>query len=152
MCVCKHKYFAKIILMALQILMEVFDLRNNLIKIVYPFNGITSTEDDWKKSSASHYEKTIPTVYSKLEGCLELWATPFFAGDSPAAGDFHALEMIDQHEAMAKSLGIESPLTKYPKLTAYYNSFKADPKMKEYYASPQAKLSINNAAAGAWFA
>jgi glutathione S-transferase len=134
-----------------QVTMEVFDLRNALIKIVYPFNGITNDEDTWKKAVADHFEKTVPTAFGKLEACLEMWGTPFFAGEGPAGGDFHAFEMIDQHAMMASKLGFADPLATCPRLAAFYAAFKAEPKLAAYFASPAYALECNNGGAGAWF-
>jgi hypothetical protein len=44
----------------------------------------------------------VNTHYGKLEACLAKWGTPFFAGAKPAGGDFHAFEMMDQHEGMVR--------------------------------------------------
>ena len=93
----------------------------------------------------------VTTAYAKLEACLELWETPFFAGESPAGGDFHTFEMIDQHELMAVKEGIASPLASCPKLTEFYNKLKEDPKLAKYFASDASKLDCNNKLGGAWY-
>lgn len=134
-----------------QVTMEVFDLRNALIKIVYPFNGITADEAAWTTAVASHFDKTVATSFGKLEACLEAWGTPYFAGDAPSGGDFHAFEMIDQHVMMATKYGFADPLAACPKMAAYYAAFKADPKLAGYFASPAYALDCNNTGAGAWF-
>lgn len=47
-------------------------------------------------------KQTVKTHYGKLEACLEKWGTPFFSGTKPAGSDFHAFEMMDQHEGMVR--------------------------------------------------
>lgn len=60
------------------------------------------TDSSIRSAGGCGCEQTVNTHYGKLEACLEKWGTPFFAGAKPAGGDFHAFEMMDQHEGMVR--------------------------------------------------
>jgi hypothetical protein len=64
--------------------------------------------------------------------------------DAPTAPDFHAWEMIDQHEAVVKDLGKDSLLADFPLLSKFHAAFKALPELAGYFASPAAKFPLNN--------
>eukprot|EP00971_Amphidinium_carterae_P314489 6251085-Amphidinium_carterae.1 len=70
--------------------------------------------------------------------------TKFLSADTPLSGDFHAWEMLDQHELVASKLSYASPLAKFPKLTAYYKAFKELPTLQKYFASDAYQLPMNN--------
>jgi len=125
-----------------QTLAQAFDLRNELVRIVYPFSGCTAEKfptmlaKHLRAISSSHYDK-----FSKFLG-----DKPFFAGDSPTAGDFHVWEMLDQHELMAAQATppFESPLSNHPTLRAFYERFRSLPRLAPYFASEAAQLPCNN--------
>jgi len=68
-------------------------------------------------------------------------------GSKPCTGDFHVFEMLDQHEMMAKDLGMGSPMEKFPGLKAYYEKFKSLPQLQAYFGSEAYKLPVNGAMA-----
>jgi glutathione S-transferase len=80
----------------------------------------------------------------KFEGSLKMTGTAFFCGNKPCSGDFHVWEMIDQHEMMAKDVGVSGILDKYPLCKAMYEKFKALPQMESYFKSDAYKLPVNN--------
>mmetsp|Transcript_13136 Transcript_13136/g.24207 ORF Transcript_13136/g.24207 Transcript_13136/m.24207 type:complete len:235 (-) Transcript_13136:118-822(-) len=124
-----------------QILCEVMDLRNDLLGICYPFKV---SKEDFPEKSKAHIEKGAPKYYKKFEAWLEMHGTKFLSADAPLSGDFHAWEMLDQHELIAAKLSYVSPLADFPKLTAYYKAFKELPTLQKYFASDAYQLPINN--------
>jgi len=123
-----------------QTLAQAFDLRNELVRIVYPFSGTTPEKfpgaltKHMKSISSSHYDK-----FSRFLG-----DKPFFAGQSPTAGDFHVWEMLDQHELMATQFGKSSPLEEYPALRAFHKRMRQLPRLAPYFESEAARLPCNN--------
>mmetsp|Transcript_6246 Transcript_6246/g.14941 ORF Transcript_6246/g.14941 Transcript_6246/m.14941 type:complete len:235 (+) Transcript_6246:66-770(+) len=124
-----------------QILCEVMDLRNDLLAVVYPFK---LKKAEFPEKSKAHVERATPGYYRKLEAWLEMQGTKFLSADTPLSGDFHAWEMLDQHELVASKLSYASPLAKFPKLTAYYKAFKELPTLQKYFASDAYQLPMNN--------
>ena len=51
----------------------------------------------------------------------------------------------------AKKAGLPSFLAEYPKLQAFYASFKALPELAKYFASDMYSLPANNPMAGPWY-
>ena len=58
-------------------------------------------------------------------------------------------QMIDQHELLASSSSLPSPLAKFPLLIKFYAAFKALPTLAGYFAGPLNQLPPNNKMA-AW--
>jgi len=121
-------------------LAQSLDLRDALIKVVYPFTGTTA--ETYPKVLEDHLTKVVPGHYTKFEGFIG--DLPFIAGESVTLGDFHLWEMLDQHELMAKSGGHASPLAAYPKLSAFYARFRELPQLKAYFDGADYKLPVNN--------
>merc|ERR1712093_82937 len=121
-----------------QTLCEVFDLRNNAVKLFY------SSPDDFEKGREGFLEKTVKTSYGKLNGWLEQQGTVYLAGDEPTAPDFHFFELIDQIESLAKKYNKDSPMKEFTAVTKLYESFKSIPAIQKYLESDLHKLPINN--------
>jgi len=134
----------------LELLSEVYDLRNSVIDLVYPFKKVTRTKEEFDASTEPQCSKVAPKFYAKLEASI-INDTKFLLKDTPCACDFHCWEMLDQHELIAKEFGHESPLKAFPKLTKYYAAFKALPQLQAYFASDLAKLPCNNSLGNAYF-
>jgi len=134
-----------------QALMEVFDIRNALMSLVYPFHKVCRDQAEYEKHRTKVLEVNLPKSYAKLEALLEFTGTPFVGGDAPAPSDFHLFEMIDQHEKMAKEAGCTSPIAAFPKLQALHNKFFEMPQLKKYFESEAYKLPCNNHLGGAYF-
>lgn len=122
-----------------QTLAQAFDLRNDLMKVVYPFEGVTP--DTFPDALKKHMEKTASGHFDKFEGFYG--EKLFCAGSEPTAGDFHVWEMIDQHEIMAKAQGLPSLLDSRPKMKAFYERFRALEKLAPYFSSADYKLPMN---------
>jgi len=113
-----------------QVLDQTMDLRNDLMKIVYPF-GAVKTKEEFPAAAKSHMAGTATTNFTKLEGFCQ---GPFMCGDAPQSGDFHVWEMLDQHKAICASIGEPDVTAAMPKLNALYEALKADPKLATYFA------------------
>ena len=57
---------------------------------------------------------------------------------------FTAVEMIDQHELLAKSCGKDSPVATFPALKAHHQAMLKLPELSAYFASDAYKLPVNN--------
>lgn len=89
---------------------------------------------------------------------LELWLAKecaegksglFFVGDTATAPDFHIYEMLHQHKFMCEFFGVEGSVwSAFPKLNAFYDTFKSHPNNAKYFASSLSKLPFNNKIAG----
>ncbi len=119
-----------------QTLFQIFDLRNSVVGVAYP------PKDEQKLEA--HFTGTLNTHYKKLENWLKFHNTAFFACDKPLCADFHVFEMLDQHEGWASTIGRESPLANYPKLTQFYNRMLDLPELKSYFDSEISKWNYNN--------
>mmetsp|Transcript_12177 Transcript_12177/g.28411 ORF Transcript_12177/g.28411 Transcript_12177/m.28411 type:complete len:239 (+) Transcript_12177:92-808(+) len=124
-----------------QILAQVMDLRNDLLGILYPFK---CTPEAFPEKSKAYMEKEALKHYAKLEAWLAKQGTTFFSGDSPLTADFHAWEMLDQHEITAAKLSYASPLKDFPKLTAFHKAFRELPQLQKYFEGDSFKLPMNN--------
>ena len=132
----------------LEMLSEVYDLRNSLMELVYPFKKVNRDEKEFNVSTEAQCAKVAPKFYAKFEAVLK---KKFLIADTPCACDFHAWEMIDQHELLAAKYAQTSPLSEFPKLKVYYETFKALPQLQAYFESDKYKLPCNNALGGAYF-
>jgi glutathione S-transferase len=124
-----------------QALDQIMDLRNDTMKIVYPF-GSVKTKDEFPGALKTHMEKSVATHFGKLEGfCLG----PYVCGAEPQSSDFHLFEMFDQHLTMCKETGIDFDFSKYPALQAQHAAMKAQPALAAYFSSDAyAKYAFNN--------
>jgi glutathione S-transferase len=113
-----------------QVLDQTMDLRNDLMKIVYPF-GAVKTKEEFPAAAKSHMEGSATGNFTKLEGFCK---GPYMCGDAPQSGDFHVFEMLDQHKIICEALGIEDVTAAFPKLTALHAAMKAHPNLAAYFA------------------
>jgi hypothetical protein len=125
-----------------QSLAQAFDLRNDLMKIVYPFGGVTP--ENFAQKLEAHLEGSVRTHYSKFEGFLQASGSGFVCRSGLSAGDFHLFEMLDQHEMMAARHGLPSPLASFPRLAALREQMRSLPELAEYFASAAYRLPCNN--------
>jgi glutathione synthase/RimK-type ligase-like ATP-grasp enzyme len=124
-----------------EILCEAFDLRNEVIAMVYATPSVSEYKTQMKKHLS---EDGWCTHMGKFEGSLKMTGTTFFCGNKPCTGDFHVWEMIDQHEMMAKDVGASGILDKFPLCKAMYEKMKELPQMDSYFKSDAYKLPVNN--------
>jgi len=127
------------------VLDQVMDLRNDLMKIVYPPGityGLVKTKDEFPAAAKNHLVRSATDNLAKLEGfCKGL----FMCGPAPQSGDFHVFEMLDEHVSICKSIGEPNILEGYPKLSALYAAMLADPALTRYFESDfHTKYSQNN--------
>lgn len=122
-----------------QVLDQAMDLRNDLMKIVYPFAGAVKTEDQLPEAFTAHLESAH---FAKLEGFCK---GPYMCGAMPQSGDFHVFEMMDQHIVMAETLKVPFNATVFPKLMTLHATMKAEPALATYFASNLYSYAFNNA-------
>lgn len=122
------------------VLDQVYDLRNDLIKVVYPFADVKE-KGQFPEAAKKHLESSVKTNMTKLEGFCK---GPYMCGKEPQSGDFHVFEMIDQHKDVAKSVGEADPVAGFPKLQALYDAFKADAKLAKYFEADCYKAWAQN--------
>jgi len=128
-------------LMTVQLLEEVYDLRNRVIELVYPFKEVCKDQAEHDEKMGKHLAEGAKGNYAKFEACVQ---GPFIFGDDLSTADFHMFEMLDQHEIMAKKTGKDSLLTDFAKLKALHTAVKAAPTLQKYFASASYKLPLNN--------
>jgi len=135
-----------------QVLMEVMDIRNDLVSSVYPFGKKCRTQEEFDERRVAILEKELLKHYAKLEALLNKQDGPFFCGETPGPCDFHLFEMMDQHELLADSIEKDSPLVgKFPALEKHYAAFRKLSELKAYFASDAYKLPCNNPMGKAYF-
>mmetsp|Transcript_8678 Transcript_8678/g.22168 ORF Transcript_8678/g.22168 Transcript_8678/m.22168 type:complete len:153 (-) Transcript_8678:166-624(-) len=136
----------------LELIAEIYDLRNAIIDLVYPFRQVNRTQEEFEVNVEAHSQSIAPKFYKKLEAILEMRGFTFMLRDSLCVADFHIFEMIDQTSLMAAKYGHTDPVDAFPKLAAYYKAIKALPELAGYFASPKYKLPCNSALDNAYFA
>jgi len=129
-------------LLTIQLLEEIYDLRNRIIELVYPFKEVARDQAEHDTKMTKHLAEGAKANYAKLEACVK---GPFVLGAALSTADFHIFEMLDQHEIMAKADGASSLLTDdLPKLKALHAAVKAAPTLEKYFASASYTLPLNN--------
>lgn len=128
-------------LMTLQMLEEIYDLRNRVIELVYPFKEVCRDQAEHDAKVKKHLEVGAKGNYGKLNNVVK---GPFIFGNAISTADFHLFEMLDQHEKMADNAKASKILSEYPKLAALHAAVKALPTLQKYFASDSYKLPLNN--------
>merc|ERR1719313_493492 len=82
-----------------QLLCEIYDTRNVMIDIVYPFRKFCRDEKEHKEEALKKVIEAEP--FKKFEACLEKSGTDYFCGKLPSVCDFHIWEMMDQYKIVA---------------------------------------------------
>ena len=113
------------------VLDQTMDLRNDLMKVVYPF-GSVKTPEEFPAAATAHLEGSATSTFTKLEGFV---AGAFMGGAVPQSGDFFLFEMIDQHMSIAASVGVPAFMDSFPKLKKLHAQIKALPTLQPYFAS-----------------
>lgn len=131
-----------------QLICEIYDVRNGMIEIVYPFKKVCRDEAEHKTMAG---EKCEGATFKKFEESLEKAGTDYFCGKSPCTCDFHIWEMLDQHKMLAEKLGKGDLFEKIPKCKAFYDRFRALPTLQKYFESESYKLPVNNPIANPYF-
>eukprot|EP00928_Gymnodinium_smaydae_P042211 TRINITY_DN28451_c0_g1_i1.p1 TRINITY_DN28451_c0_g1~~TRINITY_DN28451_c0_g1_i1.p1 ORF type:complete len:261 (+),score=45.88 TRINITY_DN28451_c0_g1_i1:64-846(+) len=107
--------------------------------LVYPFKS-GDPELMFVEALKDHFGQKLPLNYEKLEAWLIQRGGCFMAGRQPCTADFHVFEMLDQQEALASQNGYASPLEQFEVLRAYFERFRALPKLQSYFNGPDYKL------------
>lgn len=131
-----------------QLLCEIYDVREAMMDLVYPFKNVNRNEAEFIESAGKLLQKPI---FSKFESWLEMYGYDYFCSSKPCTCDFHIWEMIDQHELLAKKFLKESPLANFPRCKAFYERFRGLPTLQKYFESDSYKLPINDPSENAYF-
>jgi len=132
-----------------QLLCEIYDTRNVMIEMAYPFKEVCKTEAE-HKAKVSKVLEGAP--FKKYEAILEKSGTEeFFCGKTPCTSDFHIWEMLDQYKMLAEKNGASDIFASIPKCKAFYDKFRALPTLQKYFESDAYKLPVNNPMANPWF-
>jgi len=156
-----------------QILCDAYDLRDHFVQLAYWFKGVTRTVAEFEVAKEKYLADKATGFFDKWEKWLSqgvacypgvpdsnLANREFFCGMDPTAADFHAWELVDQHEIFAKdigqpsllanaevdqvgALGTRSVLATRPLLKAWYDRFRALDKLQGYFASEAYQLPCN---------
>merc|ERR1711920_286399 len=113
------------------------DMRNGAVKLFY------SKPEVFDQGVKAYFEN-VRNHYNKFHMWFKLKGSKFSCGEEITSADFHLWEMLDQHELLAKAVGADSFLGKFPRLQKFQQAFGSHPKNKAYFASPLSKLRINN--------
>lgn len=131
-----------------ELLCEVYDVRNGMIDLVYPFKAVCRDDKEHKEKAVKVLEGD---AFKKFETILEKNGLDYFCGKSPCTSDFHIWEMLDQHKIMAEKYGVKTFFDPIPKCKAFYDRFKALPTLQKYFESDAYKLPMNNPIANTYF-
>jgi len=111
------------------VLDQTMDLRNDLMKVVYPF-GSVKTKEEFPAAAEDHLEGSTKANFTKLEG---LCKGPYMCGAAPQSGDFALFEMLDQHKSIGESVGKPDILDQFPKLKALHAAMKGEASLVKYF-------------------
>lgn len=129
-----------------QALDQIMDLRNDLMRIAYPFFGVTP--EKFLEALKTHNEGNATNHFTKLEAFVK---GPYISGNAPESADFHLFEMIDQHIIMCESNNLENVVAKFPKLIALHAAMKGEKTLASYFESDMyKKWPVNNPMAANW--
>lgn len=135
-------------LKTVQLVEEIYDLRNSVIDLVYPFKMVCRDEVEHHQKLKKHLVDNVKANYGKLSAML---TGPFCLGSSVSTADFHLFEMLDQHELMYTKMGVPSTLGEFPALKKLHATMKALPLLKKYFESDAYTLPCNNPIADCYF-
>jgi len=130
-----------------ELLCEIYDVRNNMIEMAYPFKKVYRDEAEHKEGVKKSLEGG---PFKKFEASLEKSGTDYFVGKYPCTSDFHIWEMLDQYSITAEKNGITDFWESIPKCKAFYDRFRALPSLAKYFESEAYKFPINNPMANAY--
>ena len=127
-----------------QLLCEIMDLRNKLMKIVYGEASAVTVMGLFRDVAGKNGQ------LAKLELWLHREVTSgstgaFLVGDKATAPDFHLWEMIDQYMDIFRYFKIENPFQDFPQLVVFHSLFAALPQNQRYLNSNLHRgLPVNN--------
>ena len=119
------------------VLAQTMDLRNIVTNMAYGSQG-----DVFRENLTKHLQTVGENSYGKLAAFLG--NSQYFVGDRVTVADFHAWEMIDQHELMAAKYGFASPMAAFPAMAAFHQRMRDLPELASYFESSSSTLPVNN--------
>jgi len=131
--------------MCRQLLAEIYDLRNAVIELVYPFKEKCRSDDEFKDAMQKHLQVGHKTAYMKFEKIYQTSGGPYALGKNLCTADFHIWEILDQHEVYASKMDLPSLLaaSEFPKLREFHSAVKELPELQKYFDSDAYKLQCN---------
>lgn len=131
-----------------QLLCEIYDVRNQVIDLAYPFKTVCRDDKEHAEKSKKQLDGG---PFKKFEASLAKTDTDYFCGKMPSVCDFHIWEMLDQHRMLAEKHGSGDIFKDIPKCKAFYDRFRALPTLQKYFDSEAYKFPVNNPIADAYF-
>ncbi|CAK9010726.1 Tryptophan--tRNA ligase [Durusdinium trenchii] len=127
-----------------ELLAEIYDVRNGMIDMVYPFKNVCRNKEEFDAKAA---QVAGSPPFAKFEAILSFKGNAsggkwFVLADGPGVADFHIWEMLDQHKMLAERIGAPDIFEKFPKCKAFYEAFKALPTLQKYFASDDYKMDV----------
>lgn len=125
------------------VLDQSMDLRNDLMTVVYDFSGACNSKEEFFGGKAKdHLEKSVKGHLTKLEAFLAQQgnAGPYFCGEKPQSGDFACWELLDQHQDIAKAIGLSDDFladNNFTNLRKLWASLRQEPTLQKYFESEQ---------------
>mmetsp|Transcript_42032 Transcript_42032/g.108893 ORF Transcript_42032/g.108893 Transcript_42032/m.108893 type:complete len:250 (+) Transcript_42032:53-802(+) len=126
-----------------EMLCEIYDLRNEIIMLVYPFKAVCRDKEEFMTKMTAHLTEGCKKSYDKIDKFIAAGGGPYTCGRKLVAADFHVWEMLDQHEVYAAAYGQPSPMKAYPRLQSFHAGIKSAPQLARYFASDASKLPCN---------
>jgi len=124
-----------------QTLCQVFDLRNDAVKLFY-------SSEEQVEQGLDNFLGNVSKHYNKLNDFMAQNKTKFLASDEPTVPDFHFFELIDQIEVLTNKYKRPSAYKSLPQVAAFYDAVRALPAIQKYLESDLHALPINNKMAG----
>jgi len=135
----------------MELLEEIYDVRNALVGLSYPFLNKCRSTEEFEESAKKLVSKP---PFAKFEAVLSRNESNWFVAGSeiPCVADFHIWEMMDQHVMLGAKLGVEGNiLAEFPLCKAFYDRFRALPTLQKYFESDAYKFPVNSPIADAYF-
>jgi glutathione S-transferase len=123
-----------------QLLCEVMDLRNQMIRYAYQVDGNALSLFDAVTGKNGSFQKFELWLQREVDGGR---SGTFLVGDHATAPDFPLFEMLFQYTFLAEYKGRFDLLASFPRLQHYLTSFAALPANERYLATPFGSVSPN---------
>jgi glutathione S-transferase len=123
-----------------QLLCEVMDLRNSMVKYAYSSEDTSLELLNNVTGKNGSFQKFELWLQREVDGGR---SGTFLVGDHATAPDFHLYEMLFQYTFLAEYKGRSDLLASFPRLQHYFTSFAALPANQRYLTSPFGSVAPN---------
>lgn len=106
----------------MELLCEIYDLRNIMVKFAYGQGDETEGAKTTMKDGKKHLAKLNSWLDLQADRDQEKTAS-FLVGGAMSAPDFHLFEMLDQYQGLCSKFEIEDCLSELPRLKAFFTNF-----------------------------